>query len=148
MKNQRKSLRTSRAPIGVAVAAFLLAGSGFLCPASAADYKLTLKGDQEVPAVQTAGSGTGTITINDDMSVSGSVKTSGIVGTKAHIHEAPAGKNGPVIVELKNDGDTWSVPEGTKLTAAQYASYKAGNLYVNVHTAANPKGDMRAQIKP
>ena len=126
-------------------AAACLAVCGF---ASATEYKLTLMGDQEVPAVQSAGTGSGTIVINDDMTVSGSVKTTGITGTKAHIHEAAAGKNGPVIVELKNDGDTWSVPAGTKLTAAQFASYKSGNLYVNVHTAANPKGDMRAQIKP
>jgi len=116
--------------------------------ASAAEYKLKLTGDQEVPAVQSGGTGNATITINDDMTVSGHVQTTGIVATKAHIHEAAAGKNGPVIVELKNDGDTWSVPPGTKLTAAQFASYKAGELYVNVHTAANPKGDMRAQIKP
>jgi hypothetical protein len=134
--------------IGAAVAFALASFSTYPGNAAATDYKLTLKSDQEVPPVQSVGTGSGTITINDDMTVSGSVTTSGIAGTKAHIHAAAAGKNGPVIVELKSDGDTWSVPAGSKLTAAQFASYKAGDLYVNVHTAANPKGDMRAQIKP
>jgi len=40
------------------------------------------------------------------------------------------------------------VPAGSKLTDAQYESYKAGNLYVNVHSAANKGGEIRAQIKP
>jgi CHRD domain len=40
------------------------------------------------------------------------------------------------------------VPEGTKLTDDQYKSYKAGNLYVNVHTDAHKGGEIRAQISP
>ena len=116
--------------------------------AAAAAVKVTLSGDQEVPPVQTAGTGSGTITVNDDMSVTGSVTTKGIAGTMAHVHEAAAGTNGPVVIKLEQNGDTWSVPAGTKLTPAQFASFKAGNLYVNVHTAANQKGEMRGQLKP
>ena len=51
-------------------------------------------------------------------------------------------------MELIRMGNTYSVPPTAKLTDAQFASYQAGNLYVNVHTAANPKGDIRAQLKP
>jgi len=148
MNNHQKRLHQRLTPLVTLAATALLACATLFEFASAAEFKLKLTGDQEVPAVQSGGTGSATITINDDMTVSGSVQTTGIVATKAHIHEAAAGKNGPVIVELKNDGDKWSVPAGTKLTAAQFASYKAGELYVNVHTAANPKGDMRAQIKP
>jgi len=38
------------------------------------------------------------------------------------------------------------VPAGTKLTDAQWSSLQAGNLHVNVHTAANPNGEVRAQL--
>jgi hypothetical protein len=111
--------------------------------------KVALSGAEEVPPVSTPASGTGTIAIGEDMSVSGSVTTTGIAATVAHIHVGATGKNGPVIIPLKKTGDnTWSVPEGAKLTEAQYQSYKAGELYVNVHSAAHKGGEIRAQIKP
>jgi len=114
-----------------------------------ADVKVTLSGDQEVPPVKTAAQGSGTISVAADKSVSGSVKTTGVAGTMAHIHEAAAGKNGPVAVPLAKSGDnTWAVPAGAKLNDAQYEAFKAGNLYVNVHSAGNPSGEIRGQIKP
>ncbi len=117
--------------------------------ALAAQSKVTLSGTQEVPAVTTSAKGEGTITINADRSVSGSIMTSGVAATMAHIHEAAAGKNGPVIIPLEKKGDTeWVVPANAKLTDAQYKAYKAGDLYVNVHSAAHQAGEIRAQIKP
>ena len=113
------------------------------------EVKVTLSGAQEVPPVKTPASGGGTIMINADKSVSGSVTTSGVAGTMAHIHLAATGKNGPVIIPLTKSGDsTWSVPAGAKLTDDQYKAYKAGDLYVNVHSAANKGGEIRGQLKP
>ena len=111
------------------------------------DIKLTLKGDHEVPAVKSKGTGSAMITVGDDGAISGSVTTAGVKGTAAHIHEGAAGKSGPVAIPLTKEGDTYSVPKGAKLTAAQLSSFKEGNLYVNVHTAANPDGELRAQLK-
>jgi CHRD domain len=69
--------------------------------------------------------------------------------TAAHIHEGAQRENGPVVIPLaKSSDNTWSVPAGAKLTDAQYESYLAGNLYVNVHSAANKGGEIRAQRSP
>lgn len=115
--------------------------------AMAADLALT--GDAEVPPVKTMASGSGAITVAPDGAVSGSIKTTGVEATAAHIHMAASGKNGPVIVPLtKGDGGMFSVPAGAKLTDAQLKAYMAGELYVNVHSAANKNGEIRAQLKP
>jgi len=117
--------------------------------AFAGDSTVTLTGKEEVPAVDSAATGSGTITVGADKSISGSVTTKGITGIAAHIHQAAAGKNGPPIVALEKTGEgVWSVPQGSKLTDEQYASYKAGELYVNVHSAAHKGGEIRSQLKP
>ena len=134
--------------IRILAAALLLGTLGIgIGSASAADMKVTLSGANEVPPVTTSAAGGGTITVGDDGSVSGSVTTTGIAGTAAHIHEGAAGKNGPVIVPFTKEGDTYKAPAGAKLTEAQMASLKAGGLYVNVHSAANPGGELRSQLK-
>ena len=130
------------------VAATLVSFAVYSGMAFADQIKVTLSGDQEVPAVKTGASGGGTISVNPDMTVSGSVTTTGVAGTMAHIHEAATGKNGPVIIPLTKNGDTWSVPAGAKLTEAQFAAYKAGDLYVNVHSAEHKGGEIRGQLKP
>lgn len=107
----------------------------------------SLKGSSQVPAVTTSATGMGQITVLPDHTVSGSIKTTGIVSTMAHIHEAAAGKNGPPIITLtKTTSDSYTVPAGAKLTDSQYASYMANNLYVNVHSAKYPDGEIRAQL--
>lgn len=109
---------------------------------------LSLSGTQEVPPISVPGSGSGSFTIGADGSVAGSVTTTGVQGTMAHIHMAARGTNGPVIVPLTKSGDTYSVPAGAKLNDAQMQAFKAGNLYVNVHTAKNKGGEVRAQLQP
>jgi hypothetical protein len=113
---------------------------------SAISVKLT--GAEEVPAVSTSASGSGSIRVAEDGSVSGSVSTTGVEGTMAHIHQGAKGSNGPVIVPLTKSGDTYSVPAGRKLDAAQMSALKAGNLYVNVHSNANKGGEIRGQLNP
>jgi hypothetical protein len=54
-----------------------------------------------------------------------------------------------VIIPLEKGLDNvWSVAKGAKLTDAQFAAFKAGGLYVNMHTAAHPVGEIRAQLMP
>ena len=119
----------------------------FLPGSGAVSVKLA--GSEEVPPVTASGSGSGTIRVNSDGTVSGSVTTTGVEGTMAHIHQGAKGQNGPVIIPLTKSGDTYSVPDDAKkLTEAQMSAFKAGNLYVNVHSTANKGGEVRAQLQP
>ena len=117
--------------------------------AQANESKVTLTGAEETPAVTTQASGKGSIVVNADKSVSGSVTTQGINGTAAHIHVGAPGQKGPPAITLaKGDNGVWNVPAGSTLSDEQYASYLAGNLYVNVHSADNKGGEIRGQLKP
>jgi CHRD domain len=110
--------------------------------------KVSLNGGEEVPPVNTQAKGSGSFRVAEDGTITGSVKTDGVNGTMAHIHQAAKGQNGPVIVPLTKNGDTYSVPDGRKLTPAQLDALKAGNLYVNVHSPEHKGGEIRAQLQP
>jgi len=110
--------------------------------------KVSLTGQEEVPPLSVSGSGSGSFRVAEDGTLSGSVTTKDVPGTMAHIHRGAKGTNGPVIVPLDKKGDTYSVPAGRKLTAEQLKDLKAGNLYVNVHTAKNKGGEVRGQLQP
>jgi hypothetical protein len=113
----------------------------------AADVKLS--GASEVPPVETSATGTSTIAVAPDGTVSGMVSTSGVEGTMAHIHTGAAGENGPVIVPLSKGADgSWTVPAGAKLSDDQMQRFKSGGLYVNVHSDAHKGGEIRAQLLP
>jgi hypothetical protein len=133
--------------IAVLAVAMLTIGSAALLAADS--IGVILSGNQEAPPVNTAASASGTITVGMDQSVSGSITTQSINGTMAHIHEAAPGTNGAVIVALTRTSDNvWSVPPGVRLNDNQYRAYKAGNLYINVHSDAYPNGEIRAQLTP
>jgi hypothetical protein len=110
--------------------------------------KVSLSASQEVPPANSAGSGSGSFRVASDGTITGSVTTTGVQGTMAHIHQGAKGQNGPVIVPLTKNGDTYSVPAGRKLTQAQMDALKAGNLYVNVHSDKYKGGEVRAQLQP
>lgn len=146
MKTKLQMWTYSSAVLAGALA--ILAGCQSM-PASL-EQRVDLSGSNEVPPVTTAAKGIAVITITADRSVRAEVTVSGMTPTASHIHEGAAGANGPVIVPFtKSDTDTnvFVAPPGAKLTEAQYASYKAGNLYVNVHSAKNPGGEVRGQLK-
>jgi Cu/Zn superoxide dismutase len=74
---------------------------------------------------------------------------SGII-TAAHIHQAAAGSNGPPVCEIAASGNTlegtWTASDAKPLTKDLIKELLLGNLYVNVHTAANPGGEARGQF--
>jgi hypothetical protein len=130
----------------VAVAGFWIGAlvSGI---AAGREVDVTLSGANEVPAVSTAARGEGKIMVGDDGTISGTVTTMGMAATMAHIHTGAPGQNGKPIVSLVKKGDTFEVPPGTKLDADQLKAFKAGDLYINVHSAHHMGGEIRGQMK-
>jgi hypothetical protein len=121
----------------------------FAGPAFAEKMKAALDGKSEVPP--NASTATGTADIDYDAAtkkLSWKLTYSGLSGpaTAAHFHgPAEAGKNGGVALAIPNA--TSSPVEGSAtLTDAQAADLTAGKLYINVHTAANPGGEIRGQV--
>ncbi len=120
---------------------------------SADQFTATLSGANEVPAVETTGSGTATVTI-DDHTVTWKVEVTGVDHpTMAHIHGAAPGENGGVILPLfkEDKGADFSgvLTEGSATVEdSVLEAIRSGNAYVNVHTQANPAGAMRGQLKP
>jgi hypothetical protein len=127
-----------------------IAGCAPMAPTSGTMSTQTyaLSGSFEVPPVTTTATGSATVTINPDRTVQAAVTVNSMTATASHIHEGAAGTNGPVIVPFTKTGDNaFAAAADAKLTEAQYASFKAGNLYVNVHSSKNPGGEVRAQLK-
>ena len=127
----------------------LVAAVAFAGQASAEKLKATLNGASEVPANSTKG--TGTLDANYDAAskkLTWKLTYSGLTGpaSAAHFHgPAEAGKNAGVAVAIPNATSS-PVDGSATLTDAQAADLLAGKMYVNIHTKANPGGEIRGQV--
>ena len=121
----------------------------FAGPAFADKMKAALDGKAEVPPNTSAGTGTADIDYDAaSKKLSWKVTYSGLSGpaTAAHFHgPAEAGKNAGVAIAIPNAG-TSPVEGSATLTDAQAADLTSGKYYVNIHTAANPGGEIRGQV--
>jgi hypothetical protein len=131
-------------------AALVFAASVALAgPAFADKYKATLDAKSEVPP--NASTATGTADIDYDPAtkkLSWKVTYSGLSGpaTAAHFHgPAAAGANAGVKVPIANPA-TSPVEGSATLTDEQAADLMGGKYYINIHTAANPGGEIRGQV--
>jgi CHRD domain len=127
----------------------LSAALAFAGPAFAEKMKATLDGKAEVPPNASAATGTADIDYDPaSKKLSWKLTYTGLSGpaTAAHFHgPAEAGKSAGVAVAIPNA--TSSPVEGSAtLTDAQAADLVAGKYYVNIHTAANPGGEIRGQV--
>jgi CHRD domain len=121
----------------------------FSGPSFAEKFKAMLDGKSEVPPTASTGSGAADLDYDPaSKKLSWKLTYTGLSGAPkaAHFHgPAEAGKNAGVVVAIP--GATSSPAEGSAtLTDAQAADLEAGKLYINVHTEANPAGEIRGQV--
>jgi hypothetical protein len=120
--------------------------------AATTTFTADMKPSSEVPPNTTTGTGSATVTLDSATNkLTWNVTFSGLSGpaTAAHIHgPAPVGKNAGVLYWLSTKGKPATSPlsGSATLTAAQVTDLMSGLLYVNVHTAANPGGEIRGQL--
>jgi hypothetical protein len=130
---------------GIALVGFLaVAATGF---AEEMKFKADLKGSTEVPPVQTSATGTADITYDSaTKNLSWTIEHTGLSGdvTAAHFHgPAAVGVNAPPVVPI----DMSALAKGSAtLDDAQATDLSEGRLYLNLHTAANPDGEIRGQV--
>ena len=117
-----------------------------------ASFTAKLDGTQENPSVTTTARGTGSFVLNAaGTQLHYHIVFNGLTHTAAHFHNAAAGTNGGVVKDLSftNNAATgvWSSSDASQpLTDALLTELLNGRLYVNVHTSANPGGEIRGQV--
>ena len=111
-------------------------------------FATTLTGAQSVPQRQSAATGSGTVVIQPATRLmTATLTTTGIVGTDAHIRQASAGLNGPVVFPLAETTRGSGIWTGrATLTEAQYNAFRASDFYFNVASANFAEGEIRGQI--
>lgn len=121
-------------------------GAASLAFAQSVNYTATLSGANEVPPSGSAATGNTFVTVNAATGVVTWNTVSSIAQASAtghHIHRGAAGTNGPVVVNFN------SIYTGTTNPGTTLATEIVGNptnFYVNLHTAAFPGGEIRAQL--
>jgi hypothetical protein len=116
--------------------------------ANAMSMVVDLSAAQEVPPNASPATGRATVTLDrSTRMLTWSVAYNGLTGpaTAAHIHNGAAGTNGPVVVPFAVTPSP--ITGSTTLTDAQVQQLAAGTWYVNIHTAANPGGEIRGQLR-
>lgn len=112
-------------------------------------YSASLDGAQEVPPVGGTGLGWAVVRLEEpanSVRIFAHVENLSGPPTAAHLHMAPAGSNGGVIVPLAPGPSPTTFTAAVIMPAAQVAALKTSGTYINVHTAANPGGEVRGQV--
>ena len=152
MQTPRALNRLTFTSLAVAAAAFTVALSGcgtMMPPANMVALSTQLRSANQVPPVATSGGGSVDAAFNKNtMQLRWKVSYSGLTGsaTAGHFHgPAPVGANAGVVLGWANP-ITSGMEGSATLTAVQAADLMAGRWYANIHTAANPGGELRGQM--
>jgi hypothetical protein len=118
--------------------------------AATINLKADLKASAEVPPKDSAGTGSLTATLNTDTNeLTYHIEFSGLTGpvAAAHFHgPAAEGANAKPQLPIKGTPITSPVDGKATLTAEQAKELVDGKWYFNLHTAANPGGEIRGQV--
>jgi len=116
-------------------------------PAAAQTFVFDLRGTQEVPPTTSTASGGCYGQLNQPAASFAITCVHNVVGaTLMHIHRGAAGVNGPVLFDLGDPGSGTINATWTGMAPADISDLLAGNLYVNIHTAGRPNGEIRGQV--
>jgi hypothetical protein len=116
-------------------------------------FSAHLMGEQSVPPVSTAAKGTGAFTLTDQ-GLLFHTTVDGLTVSNAHFHNAPIGENGGVVRGIADDftnntaSGIWKRTDAQALSNDVMADLILGNIYVNIHTADHPGGEIRGQLSP
>lgn len=149
MMTRQTVLRTT---LAASLLALGLAGCGQMRPSQKMDiYEATLSGAQEVPPNTSAGRGTAEVQLNANTNMlTWKVTYSGLSGpvTGGHIH-GPAGPsaNAGIVVPFTGNLNAQPVQGQAQITPQMVGDLAAGLWYVNIHTAQNPGGEIRGQLR-
>jgi hypothetical protein len=138
------------------------------CHKNPIKFCLVLTGSQEVDPVTTTGLGAGTTVLSKDRKklffrlyfkdLTSPVKEPSTGVGFAHFHLGEAGENGPIVKDISNDfvlsadkksGEAmgvWTADDDMPFTKELMEDLKDSKIYVNVHTEANPTGEVRGQV--
>ena len=118
-------------------------------PAAAQTFVFDLRGSQEVPPVASTSTGGCYGQLNQGAATFSVTCVHDVPNaTVMHIHQGAPGVNGDILFDLGNPATQPVTATWTGMTPAQIADMLAGNLYINIHTAGRPTGEIRGQILP
>ncbi|MEZ4886523.1 MAG: CHRD domain-containing protein [Chitinophagales bacterium] len=113
-------------------------------------FDAALDGSQENPAVMTSASGIAKINVNNTLDeISYNIVLDGLSGsgaTAAHFHTGTVGNNGGVVVNLSADIVGNQIMGSQPISKEFLNALLSGGIYLNVHTDANPGGEIRGQV--
>lgn len=145
-----------------AAAAFAVLSGCASSGLSAPEISVALGGTSEIPPNSSTAAGTASFWVHTDRTLNGIVETSGVESSAANLYLGGAREVGPLVLELVRtssdgpvgmenapvSGASWSIPRSARLSDEQYRAYLAGQIYLNVHSARYPEGEIRGQLRP